>query len=121
MGGKNSSGVIKDEYFVLQGKSLRNHLIRICTSEATDYDLIGVIVLSVVNNKFVHTTSSSHIKNKRRRIHSQFKTRLTATHILKYLSMSKEEFHELQSQDEFSLDSLYESFKEKQLVHGDLH
>ena len=39
----------------------------------------------------------------------------------KYLSMSKEEFHELQSQDEFSQDSLYERFKEKQLVHGDLH
>ena len=35
--------------------------------------------------------------------------------------MSKEEFHELQSQDEFSQDSLYESFKEKQLVHGGLH
>ena len=35
--------------------------------------------------------------------------------------MSEEEFHELQSQDEFSQDSLYENFKEKQLVHGDLH
>ena len=81
--------------------------------------MIGDIVLSVINNEFVHTTSSSHIKNKRRRIHSQFKTRLTATHILKYLSMSKEEFHELQSQDEFSQDSLYESFKEKQFVHRD--
>ena len=35
--------------------------------------------------------------------------------------MSKEDFHELQSHNEFSQDSLYESFKEKQLVHGDLH
>ena len=35
--------------------------------------------------------------------------------------MSKEEFQELQLQDEFSQDSLYESFKEKQLVHGHLH
>ena len=33
--------------------------------------------------------------------------------------MSEEEFHELQSQDEFSQDSLYENFKEKQLVHGE--
>ena len=118
---RKSSGVKKDEYFVPQGKSPRNQLIRICTSETTDYDLIGDIVLSVVNNEFAHTTSSSHIKNKKRRINAQFKPRLTTTHILKYLSMSKEEFHELQSQDEFSQDSLYESFKEKQLVHGDLH
>ena len=35
--------------------------------------------------------------------------------------MSEEEFHELQSQDEFWQDSLYENFKEKQLVHRDLH
>ena len=34
--------------------------------------------------------------------------------------MSEVEFYELQSQDEFSQDSLYENFKEKQLVHGDL-
>ena len=47
MGGKNSSGVKKDECFVSQGKSLRNHLIRICTTEATDYDLIGDIVLNL--------------------------------------------------------------------------
>ena len=86
------------------GKSPRNQLIRIYTSETTDYDLIGDIVLSVINNEFAHTTSSSLIKNKRRRIHSQFKPRLTTTHILKYLSMSKEEFHKLQSQDEFSQD-----------------
>ena len=49
------------------------------------------------------------------------KPRCTTTHILKYLSMSKEVFHELQYQDEFSQHSLYESFKEKHLVHGNLH
>ena len=75
---------MKDEYFVPQEKSPRNQLIRICTSETTDYDLIGDIFLSVMNNEFAHTTSSSHIKNKRRRIQSQFKPRLTITHILKY-------------------------------------
>ena len=116
-----SSGVKKDEYFVPQGKSPRNQLIRICTSGTTDYDFIEDIVLSVINNEFAHTTSSSYIQNKRRRIHSQFKLRLTTTHILKYLSMSKEEFQKLQSQDEFSQDSLYESFKEKQLEYGELH
>ena len=102
-------------------ESPRNQLIRICTSETTDYDLIRDILLSVISNEFAHTTSSSHIKYKRRQTHSQFKPRLTTTHILKYLSMSEEEFKELQSQDEFSKDSLYESFKEKQLVHWDLH
>ena len=30
----------KDEYFVPQGKSPRNQLIRTCTSETTDYDLM---------------------------------------------------------------------------------
>ena len=67
----------KDEYFVPQGKSPRNQLIRICTSETTDYDLIGDIVLSVINNEFAHATSSSYIKNKRRRIFFQFKPILT--------------------------------------------
>ena len=89
--------------------------------ETTDYDLIRDILLSVINNEFAHTTSSSHIKNKRRLIQFQLKARLTTTHIFKYLSISEEEFYELQSQDEFSQDSLYESFKEKQLVHGDLN
>ena len=37
---KKSSGVKKDEYFVPQGKSPRNQLIRTCTSETTDYDLM---------------------------------------------------------------------------------
>ena len=89
--------------------------------ETTDYDLIRDILLSVINNEFAHTTSSSHIKNKRRLIQFQLKARLTTTHIFKYLSISEEEFYELQSQDEFSQDSLYESFKEKQLVHRDLN
>ena len=74
---RKSSGVRKDEYFVPQGKSPRNQLIRICTSETTDYDMIGDIVLSVINNEFAHATSSSHIKNKRRRIFFQFKPTLT--------------------------------------------
>ena len=86
---RKSSGVKNDEYFVPQGKSPRNQLIRICTSETNECNLIGDILLSVISNEFAHTTSSSHIKNKRRRTHSQFKPRLTTTHITKYLPMSK--------------------------------
>ena len=115
---RKSSGVKKVEYFVPQEKSPRNQLIGICTSETTDYELIGDIVLSVINNEFVHTTSSSHIKNKRRRIHSQFKPRLNTTHFLKHLPMWKEEFHELQSRDEFSQGSLYENLKKNNLCTG---
>ena len=89
---RKSSRVKKDKYFVPQGKSPRNQLIRICTLETTDYDLIGDILLSVMNNEFAHTTSSSHIKNKRRRIQSQFKPRLTITHILQYYPCQKKIF-----------------------------
>ena len=88
--------------------------------ETTDYNLIGDILLSVINNEFAHTTLSLHIKNNKRGIHSQFKLRLRTTQVLKSLSMSEEEFYELQSQDEFLQVSLYQRFKEKQLVHRDL-
>ena len=61
---KKSSDVKKDECFVPQKKSSRNQLIKICTLETTDYDLVGGILLSVVNNEFAHAISSPHIKNK---------------------------------------------------------
>ena len=110
---EKASGLVKDEYFISQRKFPRKQLIIICAWKTTDNDLTGDIVLSVINSKFVHTTSFSYIKNKRRQIHSKIKL----SHILKYLCMSEEPFYKLQSQDEFSQNSMCEIFKEKQFLH----
>ena len=99
---EKASGLVKDEYFISQRKFPRKQLIRICTWKTTDNDLTGDIVLSVINRKFVHTTSFSYIKNKRRQI-------------------QKETFYELQSQDGFSQNSMCEIFKEKQFLHKGLY
>ena len=114
---EKASGLVKDEYFISQRKFPRKQLIIICAWKTTDNDLTGDIVLSVINSKFVHTTSFSYIKNKRRQIHSKIKL----SHILKYLCMSEEPFYKLQSQDEFSQNSMCEIFKEKQFLHKGLY
>ena len=124
-----SHGVKMDEYFINNGNSPRNRLMRnfLIVCEVDYYEVIKRerldIIKAIISKGFTQDNIKKPNKqlSKKKKISKQYKLKLSVTHLLHQVGINKEEFDDMKMEIKIKGSSISNTFKKNWLIHGSFH
>ena len=124
-----SHGVKMDEYFINNGNSPRNRLMRnfltVCEvdyyeeSKKERFDIIKAIILKGFTRDNIKKPNKP--LSKKKKISKKCKPKLSVTDLLHQVGINKEEYDDMKMQIKIKDSSIYNTFKKNLLIHGSFH
>ena len=124
-----SHGVKMAEYFINNGNSPRNRLMRnfLTFCEVDYYEEIKKVRLDIINAIILKGFTQGNIKkplkplSKKKKISKKYKPKLSVTDLLHQVGINKEEYKNMKMQIKIKDPSLYNTLKKNLLIHGSFH
>ena len=118
-----------DEYFINNGNSPRNRLMRnfLTFSEFDYYEEIKKERLDIIKAIILKGFTQNNIKKplkpllKKNKISKKYKPKLTGTDLLHQVGINNEEYKNMKMQIKIKDSFIYNTFKKNLLIHGSFH